>query len=383
VAKKAVSILGSTGSIGRQTLEVISSFPGKFNVITLAAKGNLKLLEEQIRKFSPQLVSVAREEDAAELVKRMGRTRTTIYFGDEGLRKAASHERGGILVAAIPGSRALLPTLDAISAGKSIALASKEILVSAGSIVMKAAAASNVRILPLDSEHSAIAQCLKGENDKKVKKIILTASGGPFLRKTAKELRDVTPLQALAHPTWQMGKKVTIDSATLMNKGFEVIEAHHLFGIDYSQIDVLIHTQSIVHSMVEFVDGSVIAQLSSPDMKLAIQYALLNYDRAENNWKKLDLAASSPLTFEKVPAEKFPCLELAFEAGRRGGTAPAVLGASDEAAVELFLSGKIGYEDIPKLAGQVLEKHKIIAHPKIEDIIEAEEWAKRSVSPSQ
>jgi 1-deoxy-D-xylulose-5-phosphate reductoisomerase len=379
VAKKGISILGSTGSIGRQTLEVISSFPGKFEIIGISGKGNLKIIEGQIRKFSPRLACVEKEEDSRALMARLGRTTTTIYSGEEGLRKIARQKDNGILVVAIPGIAALTSTLSAISHGKTIALASKEILVAAGEIVIGEARKAKVKIVPLDSEHSAISQCLKGEEVKKVKKVILTASGGPFLNSPIKELHKVTPQGALDHPTWKMGRRITVGSATLMNKGFEVIEAHHLFGIDYSKIDVLIHPQSIIHSLVEFDDGSIIAQMGAPDMRIPIQYALLGSHREKNKWDGLDFEKIKPLTFQQVEGERFPCLELAYRAGRRGGTLPAVMGAADEMAVDLFLKNKIKFTEIYGLIKTVMEKHEVTNKPSVEQVFAADKWAREEV----
>ncbi len=379
MAKKGISILGSTGSIGGQTLEIVASLRGKFKVTGLSAKGNLELLEDQIKKFSPRLACVEKEEDAKTLVSRLGRTTTAIYFGEEGLEKIAKHDESDILVVAIPGIAGLSHTLSAIKLRKTIALASKEILVAAGSIVIEEAKKAKSKIVPLDSEHNAIAQILKGEKAKKIKRIILTASGGPFLSTPVKELQKVTSHAALAHPTWQMGHKITIDSATLMNKGFEVIEAHYLFDIDYSKIDVLIHPQSIVHSMVEFEDGSILAQMSAPDMRIPIQYALLGFDRLENNWTKLNLGETPPLSFEKVDCERFPCLELAYIAGRRGGTLPAVMNAADEVAVELFLAQKIKFTEIHSLIKDIMDKHEIIDEPTVEEILKADTWAREEI----
>jgi 1-deoxy-D-xylulose-5-phosphate reductoisomerase len=376
VPRKTISILGSTGSIGRQTLEVVSSLPGKFEVFGLSAKNNVPLLEDQIKKFSPQIACVETEADAKALISRLGKTKTTVYFGDGSLTKLAKLDRGGILVVSIPGIKALHATIAALRSGLNVALASKEILVAAGKTVMGQAWNSKAGILPLDSEHSAIAQCLRGEDDKKIKKIILTASGGPFLGKKIEELQKVTPETALSHPTWKMGKRITIDSATLMNKGFEVIEAHHLFGVDYSKIEVLIHPQSVIHSMVEFEDGSTIAQMGAPDMRIPIQYALQNYNRTPNKWNRLDLREIKQLTFQPVDDERFPCLGLAYMAGKRGGSLPAVMSAADQAAVDLFLSGKIKFIDIPGIIESVMKKHEIINDPSIEELIEADSWAK-------
>ena len=377
--KKGVSILGSTGSIGRQTLEVVSAFMAKFHVVGLAAKTNLALLEEQTKKFKPQYVSVETEEAAEKLIRKLGKTTTTVYFGEEGLKKTALNEETDIVVSAIPGTAGLVATLKAVKAGKTICLASKEVLVAAGGLVMEEARTRGVKILPIDSEHSAIAQIIRGEETKKIKKIILTASGGPLLNAPKAELAKVSPEEALSHPTWTMGQKISIDSATLMNKGFEVIEAHHLFGIDYSQIEVIIHPQSIIHSMVEFVDGSVMAQMGAPDMRLPIQYALFSSDRVTNIWPRLDFSKLGSLTFLKADRTRFPCLDLAYQAGRHGGTYPAVLGAADEAAVELFLKGKISYTDIPALIKKTMEKHASVRSPKLEDIIEADRWAREEI----
>jgi len=370
--KKGISILGSTGSIGTQTLEVASSFSSKFKVVGLATKTNLELLEEQIKKFSPKIVSVETEEMAEKLIRRLGRTTTTVYFGKEGLKKVAIDEETDILVVAIPGIGGLEPTLEAIKLGKKIALASKEVLVTAGRIVMEEAKAKKAKIVPIDSEHSAISQIIKGEDQKKIKKVILTASGGPLLESPVEELHKVTAGEALAHPTWNMGQKISIDSATLMNKGFEIIEAHHLFGFDYSQIEVIIHPQSIIHSMIEFVDGSIVAEMAAPDMRLPIQYALFSKERIPSNWSKINFSELKAITFSKVDTSRFPCLELAIEAGRQGGTYPAVLNAADEVAVDLFLKGKIRFTEIPGLIEKALEKHSVIELPTLEDIIKAD-----------
>ncbi len=377
--KKGISILGSTGSIGRQTLEVINALHSRFKIIGLSAKDNVALLEEQIKKTSPKLVSVDNENSAKKLISRLGKTTTTIYSGGKGLEKISVEKENDILVVAIPGIGGLGPTLSAIELGKTVALASKEVLVSAGEIVMALAKKKKAKILPIDSEHSAITQCLRGEDEKKIKRLILTASGGPFLERSAKELEKVTPDEALGHPTWKMGKKITIDSATLMNKGFEVIEAHHLFGVDYSRIDVIIHPQSIVHSLVEFEDGSIIAQMGGPDMRIPIQYALLDLERHENGWAKLELSDIGILSFKKVDKDKFPCLELAYTAGRAGGSLPAVMQAADEAAVELFLEEKIKFTEISKIIKDVMQRHEVVNDPSIEDIMNADRWAKDEV----
>jgi len=374
--KKGISILGSTGSIGKQSLEVVEAFHSSFKVTGLAAKNNIPLLEEQIRKFSPRMACVEGEDDAKKLAAKLGKTTTAIYSGLDGLKKLAVSAETEVLVSAIPGSRGLIPTLEAVRSGKTIALASKEILVAAGDIVMAQARRYRSKVIPLDSEHSAIMQCLKGEDPKKIRSIVLTASGGPFLTTPLKEQKNITPDMALSHPTWNMGRKVTIDSATLMNKGFEVIEAHHLFNVDYSKIKVLIHPQSIVHAMVEFEDGSFIAQLSYPDMRLPIQYALLGASREESKFNKLELEKMKSLSFEEADEERSPCLKLCFEAGKRGGTSGAVISAADEVAVELFLSGKLKFNEIFEMIKEVLKRHEVVEKPSLEDILDADRWAK-------
>ncbi|MFH1709925.1 MAG: 1-deoxy-D-xylulose-5-phosphate reductoisomerase [bacterium] len=377
--KKNISILGSTGSIGRQTLEVISASPNRFKIIGLAAKDNLSILAEQIKKFSPKIVSVDTEASAAVLQEKLGKTQTVIYFGSEGLIKVSSHKEVDTVVVAIPGSAGIIPTIEAIKLKKNIALASKEVLVAAGDIVMKDVAKKKVRLTPIDSEHSGIVQCLKGEDLSKIKRVILTASGGPFLSLSSEKLSKVSVSDALAHPKWRMGDKISVDSATLMNKGFEVIEAHHLFGLDYSKIDVVVHPQSTIHSMVEFADGSIIAQMSAPDMRMPIQYALLDGERMQNKFDLIDLSKIGALTFEAPDREKFPCLELAYAAGKRGGTLPAVLNAANNEAVRLFLEERIKFTDIPRLVEQAMEKHFNTSEPNLEEIMAADLWAKKEI----
>jgi len=287
--KKGISILGSTGSIGKQTLDVVSAFPSAFRVVAIAAKDEVELIIEQVKKFNPILVAVATDAVKQKLETALGSAKIKIMVGEEGLLAAATAKESELLVVAVPGALTLVPVIQAIRGGKNIALATKEVLVSAGDIFMEEVKAAKIKVFPIDSEHSAIAQCLAGEKMEKVKKIILTASGGPFLNTPIEKLAKMTAKEALAHPTWKMGPKITIDSATLMNKGFEVMEAHHLFGLDYTQIEVIIHPQSIIHSMVEFVDGSVKAQLGAPDMRVPIQYALFGMDRTSNLWDRLDL----------------------------------------------------------------------------------------------
>ena len=367
---KRLAILGSTGSIGQQTLEVVRSFPHRFQVMGLAAGTNIELLTKQIDEFRPKLISI---ESAS------GRERLPSSICELlSLEEMASHPDVDLLLVAVTGKAALAPTLEAIRAKKSIALATKEVLVMAGEIVISEAKRHNAQILPIDSEPSAIWQCLRGE-ERGVSRLILTASGGPFQHLNSEQLARVTPQQALNHPTWKMGKKVTIDSATMMNKGFEVIEAHWLFDIPLEKIEVVIHPQSIVHSFVEFVDGSIKAQLSPPDMRLPIQYALFYPERLPSKLPHLDFSNMGALTFEVPDLEKFPCLELALEAGRKGGTYPAVLSAADEVAVELFLEGRIGFLDIAKLVEETLGQHRSTPCPTLEEVLTADAWARERV----
>ena len=364
---KKLAILGSTGSIGRQTIDVVRAFPGRFQIIGLAAGKNLSLFSAQIEEFQPQFVHCQKPEvfDADARYRLLS------------LEEIASHPDVDTVVIAASGQAGLAPTLAAVRAGKNIALANKESLVSAGEIIMAEARAHSARILPVDSEHSAIWQCLNGEKQEAVS-IILTASGGPFLHRSPQEMEKVTVAQALRHPSWKMGKKVTIDSATLMNKGLEVIEAHWLFNMPYARIKVLIHPQSIVHSMVEFADGSTKAQLSYPDMRLPIQYALTCPERLHNpSLPGLDWSRISSLTFESPDLDSFPSLKLAIEAGKKGGTYPAVLCAADEAAVDLFLSGRIKFTDIARLIKAVLDEHQNTSHPTLKQILAADEWARQ------
>jgi len=359
-------VLGSTGSIGRQTLEVVRALPGRFKITGLAAGENTNLLKEQIREFKPQYYYHTNKNDQTEYLSQR-------YISMEEM--AALPEIDTVVVAT-PGGAGLKPTLAAVRAGKNVALSNKESLVSAGSIIMQEAARCRAAILPVDSEHSAIWQCFEGES-KKCAKIILTASGGPFRGYTQKQLDGVTPEQALNHPSWKMGRKVTIDSATLFNKGMEVIEAHWLFGIPYGDIKVLVHPQSIVHSMVEFIDGSTKAQLGFPDMRLPIQYALTYHERIENpDIPRIDWNSIDKLDFEQPDMDTFPCLKLAIEAGKEGGTAPAVLCAADEVAVSLFLAGRIKFNGIASLIEKTLEKHDNIHQPTLADIYIADSWAR-------
>lgn len=366
---KRLAVLGSTGSIGRQTLEVVSAFPDRFEVVALACGENVSLLKEQVAEFKPRLVCTELAAGAEEI---LGATCLP-------LEEIASHPDVDLVVISTSGKAGLGATIAAIRAGKKVALANKEVLVMAGGIVVAEAQKYDAEIVPIDSEHSAVWQCLNGEERRAVSKLILTASGGPFRQSTLAQLAAVTPKDALNHPTWRMGTKVTIDSATLMNKGMEVIEAHWLFDIPYSQIEVVVHPQSIIHSIVEFVDGSAKAQLSLPDMRLPIQYALTHPERWESPFREgIDFGSIVSFDFEPVDLDRFPCLKLAMEAGERGGTYPAVLSAADEVAVELFLAKKIGFPDIAAVVARTLDCHEVISYPSIEDIFAADTWARET-----
>ena len=367
---KKLAILGSTGSIGQQTLEVVRAFPERFKVVALACGKNTSLLREQIEEFKPHIVNINSEKvSAKEFDVRLGP-----------LEELASYNAADLVVIGTSGKAGLGATLAAIRAGKTVALANKEVLVMAGEIVMTEALKYRTEIIPVDSEHSAIRQCLRGEGDRTIKRIILTASGGPFSSWETERLAEVTPEEALNHPTWQMGVKVTIDSATLMNKGMEIIEAHWLFHVPYSKIEVVIHPQSVIHSMVEFIDGSTKAQLSMPDMRLPIQYALTYPERWEGPFRQeMDYSKLGSLDFKGEDTERFPCLKLARQAGEDGGTYPAVLSAADEVAVELFMEKKIALTDIAVLVANALDGHSSISNPSIDDILEADAWARNWV----
>lgn len=374
---KKIVIIGSTGSIGRQTLEVIKSMPGKFKVVGLGAGKNWHLLAEQIREFRPLAAALDGESELKSLRRELSVSeRPELFMGRKGMENLASMPDADLVVMAVTGTAGVYPTFAAISAGKDVALANKETLVAAGHLVMDLAARKKVAILPIDSEHSAIWQCLNGQGPGVVRKIILTASGGPFHDLSREEIENVTVEMALRHPKWNMGRKITIDSATLMNKGLEVIEAKWLFGVDYSQIEVVIHPQSIIHSAVEFLDGSVIAQMGLPDMRLPIQYALTYPGRLCGPAPRLKFAELKKLTFKEPDTEKFPSLRMAYEAGKAGGTMPAVLSAANEVAVYSFLEGTIRFKDIPVVVGKVMERHKIVSMPSLDEIMEADRWAR-------
>jgi 1-deoxy-D-xylulose-5-phosphate reductoisomerase len=374
---KKITVLGSTGSIGVSALDVIEKNPGRFQVLALAAGKNIKLLQKQIEKFRPQIVAISDDQRACELRKHLPqKTRIRIVSNTEGLKEVASFENSDIVISAISGAAGLIPTLAAIEAGKDIALANKETMVMAGDIVTKKAREKGVKILPVDSEHSAIFQCLQGQKHENINKIILTASGGPFFNYKTSELKKVILSQALKHPNWKMGKKITVDSASMMNKGLEVIEAKWLFDLEINQIEVLIHPQSIVHSMVELVDGSLLAQMGIPDMRTPIAYALTYPERIKNDLPLLDLVKTKSLEFHKPDMKKFPCMHLAYEAGICGGTMPAVLNAANEIAVGAFLREIIKFVDLPGIIDKVLNKHKTVKKPLLEDILHADEWAR-------
>lgn len=369
---KKISILGSTGSIGTQTLEIVRN-NGDIQVTALAAGNNIALLEKQIREFRPAIAAVWKEERAAELKDRVRDMEVKVLSGMDGLLAVAAEPESEILVTAIVGMIGILPTIEAIRAGKDIALANKETLVTAGHIIMPMAEEHHVSILPVDSEHSAVFQSLQGGQEKALHKILLTASGGPFRGKKKEELADVRVEDALKHPNWAMGKKITIDSSTMVNKGLEVIEAKWLFGVSVDQIQVVVQPQSIIHSMVEYQDGAVIAQLGTPDMKLPIQYALYYPERRYLPGERLDFGALSGITFEKPDMETFYGLKLAYEAGRAGGTLPTVFNAANERAVAMFLEGKIRYLQIPEIIGACMEAHRNIQAPGIEEILKTEQ----------
>ena len=369
---KRIAILGSTGSIGTQTLEVVRNHPD-LQVTALAAGHNIDLLEKQVREFNPLIAGIGTREDAAELKLRLKDTGVKVVWGMEGLLEIAVMQEADVLVTAIVGMIGIRPTIAAIEAGKAIALANKETLVTAGHLIMPLAKQKKVPILPVDSEHSAIFQSLNGEPAGRVEKILLTASGGPFRGKRKEELASVRPEDALKHPNWSMGKKITIDSSTLVNKGLEVMEAKWLFGVELPQIQVVIHPQSIIHSMVEYVDGAVIAQLGMPDMKLPIQYALFYPDRRFMPGKRVNFYELGSLTFEKPDTEAFPGLKLAYRAMELGGSLPVVYNAANEKAVDLFLKEKIGYLQIPELIEEAMNRHIRIENPSVEEILATEQ----------
>lgn len=368
---KKIAILGSTGSIGTQTLEVVRSNPD-LQVVALAAGSSVEKMEEQIREFCPRMAAMWTEEAAADLRARVADLDVKVVSGMEGLLEIAVLPESQVLVTAIVGMIGIRPTIAAIEAGKDIALANKETLVTAGHIIMPLAKKNGVAILPVDSEHSAIFQSLNGEPADKIEKILLTASGGPFRGKTRKQLEGIQVEDALKHPNWSMGRKITIDSSTLVNKGLEVMEAKWLFGVELDRIEVVVHPQSIIHSAVQYVDGAIIAQLGTPDMKLPIQYALFYPDRRPMEGKRVNFFELGQITFEKPDTDTFTGLALAYRAATVGGSMPTVYNAANEKAVALFLNRKIGYLQIPELIGEAMEHHKPIVNPSVEQILEAE-----------
>lgn len=372
---KNVVLLGSTGSIGTSTIKVAEDLPDRIRLVGLAAGNNATLLAEQTMKHQPVAISISDPAKAAELDAVFGSS-VRVHSGADGLIQLATLPSADIVLIAIVGTAGLLPALAAIRAGKDIAIASKEILVLGGEIVMEEARKNGVRVLAVDSEHSAIFQCLDGRPPESVRKLILTASGGPFRQTPKSEFPAITVAKALKHPSWVMGRKITIDSATLFNKGLEMIEARWLFDIGMDRVSVVVHPQSIVHSMVEFIDGSILAQLSTPDMCLPIQYALTYPERAKNDRVQTNFAACGTLTFEEPDTDRFPSLNLARRAGETGGTLPAVLNAANEVAVEEFCAGRINFPQITEWVTEVMESHRVIEHPTLEQLLEADRWAR-------
>ena len=371
---KKIAILGSTGSIGTQTLDVVREHSDELQVVALAAGSNKERLKEQIKEFHPKLVSLSDEKKAQELKEELAGEQVEVVCGMEGLIEVAGADSADVVVTAVVGMMGILPTMEAIKKGKDIALANKETLVTAGHLIIPMAKEYGVSILPVDSEHSAIFQSLQGEPEAALDKILLTASGGPFRGKSAEFLETVTLEDALNHPNWSMGPKITIDSSTMVNKGLEVMEAKWLFGVDYSQIEVVIQPQSIIHSMVQYVDGAIIAQLGTPDMRVPIEYALFYPERRSLSGDRLDFSKLSQITFEKPDYKVFRGLSLAIEAGKTGGTMPTVFNAANERAVAKFLKGEIKYTDIVRSIEKCMDAHKVSVHPDLEEILATEQW---------
>ena len=371
---KKIAILGSTGSIGTQTLDVVREHSDELQVVALAAGSNKERLKEQIKEFHPKLVSLSDEKKAQELKEELAGEQVEVVCGMEGLIEVAGADSADVVVTAVVGMMGILPTMEAIKKGKDIALANKETLVTAGHLIIPMAKEYGVSILPVDSEHSAIFQSLQGEPKAALDKILLTASGGPFRGKSAEFLETVTLEDALNHPNWSMGPKITIDSSTMVNKGLEVMEAKWLVGVDYSQIEVVIQPQSIIHSMVQYVDGAIIAQLGTPDMRVPIEYALFYPERRSLSGDRLDFSKLSQITFEKPDYKVFRGLSLAIEAGKTGGTMPTVFNAANERAVAKFLKGEIKYTDIVRSIEKCMDAHKVSAHPDLEEILATEQW---------
>lgn len=380
---KALTLLGSTGSIGTQTLDIVAQYPEQFRIVGLTAGQNVTLLAQQIRQFRPEIVAICDEDKLLELKEAIADLdpQPILLAGESGVVEVAKYGEAQAVVSGIVGCAGLLPTIAAIKAGKDIALANKETLIAGGPVVNPLIEKYGVKLLPADSEHSAIFQCLQGLPAGGLRRIILTASGGSFRDLPIEKLAAVTVADALKHPNWSMGQKITIDSATLMNKGLEVIEAHYLFGMDYDDIDIVIHPQSIIHSLIELQDTSVLAQLGWPDMRLPLLYALSWPERIHTDWERLDLVKAGDLTFREPDHEKYPCMQLAYAAGRAGGSMPAVLNAANEQAVALFLEEKIQFLDIPKLIEKACDKHQAdnCESPGLDDILAADRWARQEV----
>ncbi|HAX84782.1 MAG TPA: 1-deoxy-D-xylulose-5-phosphate reductoisomerase [Cyanobacteria bacterium UBA11370] len=380
---KAITLLGSTGSIGTQTLDILSQYPDQFRLVGLAARRNVELLADQIRQFRPEIVAICDEAQFPLLKEAIADLdpQPILLAGEAGVVEVARYGDAEAVVTGIVGCAGLLPTIAAIEAGKDIALANKETLIAGGPVVNPLIEKHGVKLLPADSEHSAIFQCLQGVPAGGLRRIILTASGGAFRDWSVEKLAQVKVADALKHPNWSMGRKITVDSATLMNKGLEVIEAHFLFGLDYDDIDIVIHPQSIIHSLIELQDTSVLAQLGWPDMRLPLLYALSWPERIYTNWERLDLVKAGSLTFKEPDHDKYPCMQLAYAVGRSGGSMPAVLNAANEQAVELFLDEKIGYLDIARCIESVCDRHQSdnCPHPSLDDILAADQWARQEV----
>ncbi|MEO0394559.1 MAG: 1-deoxy-D-xylulose-5-phosphate reductoisomerase [Cyanobacteria bacterium P01_A01_bin.137] len=380
---KAITLLGSTGSIGTQTLDIIQHNPDKFRLVGIAAGRNVTLLAEQVHQFKPEVVAIRDESKLADLKDAIADVdpQPQILAGADGIVEVARYGDAEAVVTGIVGCAGLLPTIAAIEAGKDIALANKETLIAGGPVVLPLVEKHGVKLLPADSEHSAIFQCLQGLPEGGLRRIILTASGGAFRDWPVERLKDVTVADAIKHPNWSMGRKITVDSATMMNKGLEVIEAHYLFGMDYDHIDTLIHPQSIIHSLIETQDTSMLAQLGWPDMRLPLLYAISWPERIFTDWKPLDLAQLATLTFKEPDHAKYPCINLAYEAGRAGGSMTAVLNAANEQAVAMFLDEKIHYLDIPKVIEKVCDRNRdhLTATPSLQDILDADQWARQEV----
>ena len=380
---KAITLLGSTGSIGTQTLDIVAQYPDRFRIVGLAAGRNIQMLAQQIRQFRPAIAAICQEEKLPELKSAIADLdpQPILVAGEAGMIEVASYGDAETVVTGIVGCAGLLPTIAAIEAGKDIALANKETLIAGGPVILPLVEKHGVKLLPADSEHSAIFQCLQGVPSGGLRRIVLTASGGAFRDWPVEKLAEVRVADALKHPNWSMGRKITVDSATLMNKGLEVIEAHFLFGVDYDQIDIVIHPQSIIHSLIELQDTSVLAQLGWPDMRLPLLYALSWPERVYTDWEQLDLVKAGNLTFKAPDRQKYPCMQLAYAAGRAGGSMPAVLNAANEQAVALFLEEEIQFLDIPRCIEWVCDRHSYdnCSTPSLDDIVAADQWARQEV----